>query len=39
MLPENTFNHDPDPDYIIGDNYGYFNNGDIIQISVINNEL
>ena len=39
MLPENTFGHDLDPDYLIRDNYGYLNDGDIIQISVINTEL
>ena len=39
MLPENTFSYDLDPDYLIEDNYGYSNNGDIIQISVINTEL
>ena len=39
MLPENTFGHDLDPDYLIGDNYGYSNDGDIIQISVIDIEL
>ena len=39
MLPENTFSHDPDPDYLVGDNYGYSNDGDIIQISVIDTEL
>ena len=39
MLPENTFSHDLDPDYLIGDNYGYSNDEDIIQISVIDTEL
>ena len=39
MLPENTFSHDLDPDYLVGDNYGYSNDGDIIQISVIDIEL
>ena len=39
MLLENTFGHDLDPDYLIGDNYGYPNDGDIIQISVIDTEL
>ena len=39
MLPEKTFGHDLDPDYLIEDNYGYSNDGDIIQISVINIEL
>ena len=39
MLPENTFGHDLDPDYLIGDNYGYSNDGEIIQISVKNTEL
>ena len=39
MLPENTFGHDLDPNYLIGDNYGYSNDGDIIQISVIDTKL
>ena len=39
MLLENTFGHDLDPDYLIGDNYRYPNDGDIIQISVIDTEL
>ena len=39
MLPENTFNHDLDLDYLIEDNYGYSNDRDIIQISVIDTEL
>ena len=39
MLLENTFGHDLDPDYLIGDNYGYSNNENIIQISVIDTEL
>ena len=39
MLPENTFGHDLDPDYLIRDNYGYLNNEDIIQISVIDTKL
>ena len=41
MLPENTFSYDKilDPDYLIRDNYGYLNNRDIIQISVIDTEL
>ena len=39
MLLENTFSHDPDPNYLIGDNYRYSNNRDIIQISVIDNQL
>ena len=30
MLPENTFGHNLDPDHLIGDNYGYLNDGDII---------
>ena len=30
MLPENTFGHDLDPDHLIGDNYGYSNDGEII---------
>ena len=39
MLPENTFDYDLDPDYLIGDNYRYSNDGDIIQISIIDTEL
>ena len=39
MLPENTFGHDLDPDYLIEDNYKYSNDGDIIQISIIDTEL
>ena len=39
ILPENTFDHDLDPDYLIGDNYGYSNDRDIIQISIIDTEL
>ena len=39
MLPENTFGHDLDPNYLIGDNYGYSNDKDIIQISIIDTEL
>ena len=39
MLPENTFNHDLNPNYLIGDNYEYSNDGDIIQIFIINTEL
>ena len=39
MLLENTFGDDLDPDYLIGDNYRYSNNGDIIQISIIDTEL
>ena len=39
MLPENTFSHDLDPNYLIGDNYGYLNDGEIIQISVIDTKL
>ena len=39
MLSETTFGHNLDPDYLIGDNYRYSNDGDIIQISVINTEL
>ena len=30
MLPKNTFGHDLDPDYLIGDNYRYSNDKDII---------
>ena len=39
MLPENTFGHDLDPNYLIGDNYGYLNDRDIIQISIIDTKL
>ena len=39
MLPENTFGHDLDLDYLIGDNYRYSNDKDIIQISVIDTKL
>ena len=39
MLLENTFSYDLDPNYLIGDNYGYSNNRDIIQISIIDTEL
>ena len=30
ILPENTFSHDLDSDYLIEDNYRYSNNRDII---------
>ena len=39
MLLENTFGRDLDLDYLIGDNYGYSNNRDIIQISIIDTKL
>ena len=39
VLPENTFSHDPNPDYLIGDNYEYSNDRDIIQISIIDTKL
>ena len=39
MLSENTFSHNLDSDYLIGDNYKYSNDGDIIQISIIDTEL
>ena len=41
MLLENTFGYDKilDPNYLIRDNYRYLNNGDIIQISMIDTEL
>ena len=39
MLPENTFGYNLDLDYLIGDNYGYSNDGDIIQISIIDTKL
>ena len=39
MLPENTFGHDLDPNYLIEDNYRYSNDRDIIQISIIDTKL
>ena len=41
MLPENIFGYNKhlDPDYLIGDNYRYLNDRDIIQISVIDTKL
>ena len=41
MLPENAFNYDKylDSNYLIEDNYGYLNNRDIIQISIIDTKL
>ena len=39
MLPKNTFSYDLDPNYLIGDNYKYSNDGNIIQIFVIDTEL
>ena len=39
MLLENTFSYDLDPNYLIQDNYRYSNDGDIIQISIIDTEL
>ena len=39
ILPKNIFSYDLDPDYLIGDNYRYSNDRDIIQISVIDNKL
>ena len=30
ILPENTFGYDLNPDYLIGDNYRYSNDRDII---------
>ena len=39
MLSENTFSHDLDPNYLRGDNYRYSNDGDIIQISIIDTKL
>ena len=39
MLLENTFGHNLDPNYLIGDNYEYSNDRDIIQISIIDTEL
>ena len=39
ILLENIFSHDLDPNYLIRDNYGYSNDGNIIQISIIDTEL
>ena len=41
MLLENTFGYNKhlDPNYLIKNNYGYSNDGDIIQISVIDTKL
>ena len=41
MLPKNAFSYNKhlDPNYLIRDNYGYSNDGDIIQISVIDTKL
>ena len=39
MLLENIFGHDLDSKYLIGDNYRYSNDGDIIQISIIDTKL
>ena len=41
MLPENTFDYNKylDSNYLIGDNYRYLNNRDIIQISIIDTKL
>ena len=41
MLPKNVFSYNKylDPNYLIRDNYRYSNNGDIIQISMINTKL
>ena len=41
ILLENTFGYDKylDPNYLIGNNYGYSDNGNIIQISIIDTEL
>ena len=39
MLLENIFGYDLDPDYLIGDNYRYSDDGDIIQIFIIDTEL
>ena len=41
MLLESAFNYDKylDSNYLIEDNYGYSNNKDIIQISVIDTKL
>ena len=39
ILLENTFGYNLDSDYLIGDNYRYSNDRDIIQISVIDTKL
>ena len=41
MLPKNAFSYNKylDPNYLIRDSYGYSNDGDIIQISVIDTKL
>ena len=41
ILSESAFNYDKylDSDYLIRDNYRYSNNGDIIQIFIIDTEL
>ena len=41
MLSESAFNYNKylNPDYLIKDNYRYLNDGDIIQISIINTKL
>ena len=39
MLSKNTFSHNLNPNYLIRDNYEYSNNGDIIQISIIDTKL
>ena len=39
MLLENISSHDLDFNYLIGDNYRYSNDKNIIQISIINTEL
>ena len=41
MLSKNTFSYDKhlDPNYLIGDNYRYSNDRDIIQISIIDTKL
>ena len=39
MLPENIFSYDLNPNYLIEDNYRYLDDGDIIQIFIIDTEL
>ena len=39
ILSKNTFGYNLDPNYLIEDNYGYSNDGNIIQISVIDTKL
>ena len=41
MLSKNDFSYNKhlDPNYLIRDNYGYSNNGNIIQIFIIDTKL